>query len=124
MKKIITIIISLLVFSGITYSQWQLAGPPGGAATSIAVSVSDIFVGTGTELKKTTDNGQSFIQTTCPLPTCISLAIRGNEILAGSNNSGLSRSTDNGATWIATNISAGTVPGIVYSTGGVAVAIT
>src|SRR5437016_6451234 len=100
MKKIILILIILHSSLLITNAQWvQTNGPSGGVVRSLAVSGSNIFAGTDfSGVYLSTNNGQTWTQTSLNNQAIYSLAINGSNIFAGTYDSGVYLSTNNGFT--------------------------
>ena len=129
MKTLLKISLLIFLLTQMHYPQWVQVGPPGLTIYSLATSGSNVFAGTYLDgLYRSTDDGQTWTQTSLNNGTIHSLAISGSTVLAGGN--GVYISSDNGQTWAqsslnitsvnsltvnGTDIFAGTDSGIYYS---------
>ena len=67
---------------------------------SLAASGSYVFAGTDSTVFVSSNNGTDFSASTgLPVDRILSLTVSGSTILAGTMNSGVYASTDNGSTW-------------------------
>src|SRR5436190_13371841 len=106
MKKftcIIFFVLSILIAN----AQWQPTNGPavfGGDISCFADNGTIAFVGTfGNGLFTSNDSGKTLKGINGLGPDVYSIGFFGNTILVGRNNFGISRSTDNGATWSPSN---------------------
>lgn len=123
----IYLVSAILVLCPNLSAQWvKTAGPDSGNVGAIAVSGTDVFVGTGFTffgvhgakgIFRTTDNGASWTAANSGLTdTCVfSLAVGGTNILAGTLCDGVFRSTDNGTSWTATSLKSALVTSFAAS---------
>jgi FlgD Ig-like domain len=135
-KNLVPLIICIsLLIAQTASAQWIQTNSPGGHITAIAVSDSNIFVGTGNGIFRSANNGKDWTAIDSGLTNTdvFSLEVSDTNIFAGTGN-GVFRSTNNGASWTAVNsgitntssvnafavsgdtIFAGTVNGIFRST--------
>ncbi|HEY3250093.1 MAG TPA: hypothetical protein VGK25_03140, partial [Ignavibacteria bacterium] len=126
--KILILIIYCLLYVECK-AQWVPTGPPGGPVTAIGALGSTIFAGTSFGgIFVSTNNGQSWIQTSIYYPYVSAILVHGTIIFAGTSY-GIFQSTDNGQNWtlenpinvntftsIGSNIFAGTSTGVYRST--------
>ncbi len=92
----------LLLVTQISFAQWvQTNGPDGSCLTA---NGNNIFVGTTSGVYLSTDNGNSWTQTTLNNRDIISLTNNGSNIFAGTYENGVYRSTDNGNNWTQTTL--------------------
>ena len=85
-------------------SQWTQIGPIGGTVYSVAATGPNIFVGTDGGAFKSTDNGETWLETTLKYYNAgmvYALFIDETRIFAGAGTlgRGINLSTDNGQTW-------------------------
>ncbi len=81
-------------------AQWvQTTGPSGGRTKAVLARAGEVYAGATYGLYQSLDNGDSWTSVTSG--GILSLAFAGDVILAGTYDRGLLRSTDNGATWVA-----------------------
>ncbi len=109
MKTFLKISLFFLLLTQIQYPQWVPIGPPFGHVWSLATSGSNVFAGTNFNgLYRSTDDGQTWAQTSLNAGTIWSIAIDGSNIFAGTTTR-LFRSIDDGQTWAQTSLNAGTI---------------
>ena len=108
-------------------AQWvETAGPDSGDVGALAVSGTDVFVGTGFAffgvhgakgIFRTTNNGASWTAANSGLTdTCVySLAVSRTNLFAGTLCGGVFRSTDNGTSWTATSLTSAFVTSFAVS---------
>jgi lipid-binding SYLF domain-containing protein len=103
------ILFVVLLFEGAAQAKsdfWQQTnGPYGGEIHSLAINSSgDVFAGTfGGGVFRSTDNGNSWINTYFTNQTVVLVINSSGDIFAGTFGSGVFRSTDNGDTWSVIN---------------------
>lgn len=106
MKKLITALFTLLLYSSLISAQWGYVTPPetffGG--NHILSHNGELFFSNNLDIYKTTDNGSSWINLTngwanAPGNANIMIQIAGNNIFVGSFLLGVFMSPDNGSTW-------------------------
>ncbi|MBV6422139.1 MAG: hypothetical protein DAHOPDDO_03428 [Ignavibacteriaceae bacterium] len=99
------LVIIIAAFSISLNAQWMQIGPPGGRVLSLAVNGSNIYAGTAYGVYSSTNNGQSWVETS--MNVVRSLAVNDSNVFAGiggfmSYPQGVYRSTDNGQNWTQT----------------------
>lgn len=113
MKKIIItaflIIIQFTIDFGNTSAQWvQVSSglPPSSSCYAFAVNGSNIFAGfvNSAGVYITTDNGNNWTQTALNNKSINSLAVKSNNVFAGTLSDGLFISTNNGSSWTLTSL--------------------
>jgi photosystem II stability/assembly factor-like uncharacterized protein len=126
------LIVSFVLFLTITvYSQnfWQpLNGPSGGLVAEFGISPStgNLFASTfGTGIMRSTDNGNSWIQTVNGFPSplfdngTVTIAFnQAGHIFASSFTKGLFRSTNNGDSWEHTGLTSGIIEAVIVTQNG------
>lgn len=99
--------LSIIILSSLSSAQWtQTNGPYGGMMKSLAVSGTNIFVGTnGGGVFRSTNNGTSWTAVNNGLTnfTVNVFAVSSTNVFAATNGGGVYLSTDNGANWSAFN---------------------
>lgn len=113
MKKLILIFIALTLLVSISGSQWfQVSN---GLGTNryiytLAAGGSNLFAGASTGgVFLSTNNGESWVQTSLTAPVIQSLLVNGNTVFAGTSISGVYLSTNNGSSWIQTPLNNHTI---------------
>ncbi|MBN1633090.1 MAG: T9SS type A sorting domain-containing protein [Ignavibacteria bacterium] len=122
MRKIILILAFVILNSSFLihncFSQWvQVSNGMGNNqyVISLATSGNNIFAGTyGSGVYLSTNNGQTWTQTTMNNKDVYSLAISGNNIFAGTGN-GVYMSTNDGQSWTQTTLNNQSIPSLAIS---------
>ena len=100
------IILNISFFSNNCLCQWVHIGEiPEQTVYALAVCEGNIFAGVEYGgVYRSTDNGESWTQTSLNNKTVYSLTTNGSNIFAGTNTSGVYISTNNGTTWTQTSL--------------------
>ena len=101
MKKILILLTIFICVANTINAQWQQTkGPYGGLIDCIATDGTNIFVGTGSGIILSTDNGNSWAPVNNGLTSLsiASIAISGTKIFVGTYD-GIFLSNNNGSSW-------------------------
>src|SRR3972149_4596563 len=112
MKHLFLFLLPAFLFQQTIIPQWvQTSGPYCGLVSCLAVSGTNLFAGTGTDLDApcdgggflSTNNGTSWAAIGLTNSDVFSLAVSGTNLFAGTRGGGVFLSTNNGTSWTAVN---------------------